>query len=233
MLFLSHHGRGDTGALQYILFSKYRRISCHRRAFRLRQIDAPLPPLRPPASGFRRNPHRRPSGTILANASLGLEIRKKNDEAHQKRLKEMMADYGLAHFMNARPSELSGGMRQRAALIRTLALEPDILLLDEPFSALDYQTRLSVCDDISAIIRKQHKTAVLITHDLSEAVSVADRIMILSDRPARIKAILKTPFPDPDMTPLKRRNDPAFSSCFNEVWTILQNKSTEVSHGIT
>ena len=158
---------------------------------------------------------------------------KKNDEAHQKRLKEMMADYGLAHFMNARPSELSGGMRQRAALIRTLALEPDILLLDEPFSALDYQTRLSVCDDISAIIRKQHKTAVLITHDLSEAVSVADRIMILSDRPARIKAILKTPFPDPDMTPLKRRNDPAFSSCFNEVWTILQNKSTEVSHGIT
>ena len=170
---------------------------------------------------------------ILANASLGLEIRKKNDEAHQKRLKEMMADYGLAHFMNARPSELSGGMRQRAALIRTLALEPDILLLDEPFSALDYQTRLSVCDDISAIIRKQHKTAVLMTHDLSEAVSVADRIMILSDRPARIKAILKTPFPDPDMTPLKRRNDPAFSSCFNEVWTILQNKSTEVSHGIT
>ena len=145
----------------------------------------------------------------------------------------MMSDYGLAHFMNARPSELSGGMRQRAALIRTLALEPDILLLDEPFSALDYQTRLSVCDDISAIIRKQHKTAVLITHDLSEAVSVADRIMILSDRPARIKAILKTPFPDPDMTPLKRRNDPAFSSCFNEVWTILQNKSTEVSHGIT
>ena len=129
----------------------------------------------------------------------------------------------IGMFMDRYPSELSGGMRQRAALIRTLALEPDILLLDEPFSALDYQTRLSVCDDISTIIRGRHKTAILITHDLSEAVSVADRIIILSKRPGRIKGILPIPFSTPGLSPLERRNDPEFSGYFNEVWKILQN----------
>lgn len=133
--------------------------------------------------------------SILSNAALGLEIQHKMDERHKNDLRELMNSYGLGNFENSRPSELSGGMRQRAALIRTLALEPDILLLDEPFSALDYQTRLSVCDDISTIIRGRHKTAILITHDLSEAVSVADRIIILSKRPGRIKGILPIPFP--------------------------------------
>ncbi|WP_294145498.1 ABC transporter ATP-binding protein [uncultured Clostridium sp.] len=161
--------------------------------------------------------------TILSNASLGLEIQHKMDERHKNNLQELMTSYGLGSFENARPSELSGGMRQRAALIRTLALEPDILLLDEPFSALDYQTRLSVCDDISTIIRGRGKTAILITHDLSEAVSVADRIVILSKRPGRIKGILPTPFSTPDLSPLERRNDPEFSGYFNEVWKILQN----------
>lgn len=161
--------------------------------------------------------------TILSNASLGLEIQHKLDDGHKKKVKELMAAYGLKNFENSRPSELSGGMRQRAALIRTLALEPDILLLDEPFSALDYQTRLSVCDDISSIIRSQKKTAVLITHDLSEAVSAADRIIILSRRPGRIKTILSTPFSPPDMRPLERRHAPEFSGYFNEVWEILQN----------
>lgn len=161
--------------------------------------------------------------TILSNASLGLEIQNKLDERHKKKLMELMNSYGLGSFENARPSELSGGMRQRAALIRTLALEPDILLLDEPFSALDYQTRLSVCDDISTIIRGRNKTAILITHDLSEAVSVADRIIILSKRPGRIKGILPIPFSTPNLSPLERRNDPEFSGYFNEVWKILQN----------
>lgn len=161
--------------------------------------------------------------TIRSNASLGLEIQHKMDERHKNNLQDLMTSYGLGSFENARPSELSGGMRQRAALIRTLALEPDILLLDEPFSALDYQTRLSVCDDISTIIRGRGKTAILITHDLSEAVSVADRIVILSKRPGRIKGILPTPFSTPDLSPLERRNDPEFSGYFNEVWKILQN----------
>lgn len=161
--------------------------------------------------------------TILSNASLGLEIQHKLDDRHKKKLKELLSSYGLGSFENAFPSELSGGMRQRAALIRTLALEPDILLLDEPFSALDYQTRLSVCDDISSIIKSAGKTAILITHDLSEAVSVADRVVILTKRPGRLKAILPTPFSPPDMHPLERRNSAEFSGYFNEVWKILQN----------
>ena len=161
--------------------------------------------------------------SILSNAALGLEIQHKMGERHKNDLRELMNSYGLGNFENSRPSELSGGMRQRAALIRTLALEPDILLLDEPFSALDYQTRLSVCDDISTIIRGRHKTAILITHDLSEAVSVADRIIILSKRPGRIKGILPIPFSTPGLSPLERRNDPEFSGYFNEVWKILQN----------
>ena len=161
--------------------------------------------------------------SILSNAALGLEIQHKMDERHKNDLRELMNSYGLGNFENSRPSELSGGMRQRAALIRTLALEPDILLLDEPVSALDYQTRLSVCDDISTIIRGRHKTAILITHDLSEAVSVADRIIILSKRPGRIKGILPIPFSAPGLSPLERRNDPEFSGYFNEVWKILQN----------
>lgn len=161
--------------------------------------------------------------TIMSNAALGLEIQHKLDDEHKKKLDELMDSYGLGSFKNARPSELSGGMRQRAALIRTLALEPDILLLDEPFSALDYQTRLSVCDDISSIIRSRNKTAVLITHDLSEAISVADRVIVLTKRPGRIKKILFTPFSPPDLRPLDRRHAPEFSGYFNKVWEVLQN----------
>ena len=131
--------------------------------------------------------------TIFSNVSLGLEIQKRLDEPAKHELQAMINTYGLGGFENAYPSELSGGMRQRAALIRTLALKPELLLLDEPFSALDYQTRLSVCDDISSIIRRAHKTAILVTHDLSEAISVADRIVVLSSRPGKVKAILPIP----------------------------------------
>lgn len=161
--------------------------------------------------------------TIFSNASLGLEVQGKCDPGHIGRLRELLDAYGLQYFYDARPSELSGGMRQRAALIRTLALEPDLLLLDEPFSALDYQTRLSVCDDISSIIRSRKKTAILITHDLSEAVSAADRILVLTSRPGRIKGELLIRFPDHETSPLKRRNYPEFSSYFNELWRILGN----------
>ena len=161
--------------------------------------------------------------SIFSNASLGLEIQKNLDEEHRALVLKLLGDYGLLQFKDARPSELSGGMRQRAALIRTLALEPEILLLDEPFSALDYQTRLSVCDDISSIIRSRKKTAILITHDLSEAVSVADRILVLTSRPGRIKGELLIRFPDHETSPLKRRNYPEFSSYFNELWKILGN----------
>lgn len=160
--------------------------------------------------------------TIYGNVSLGLEIQKKLNEASRTHLSEMLGAYGLSGFETAHPSELSGGMRQRAALIRTLALKPDLLLLDEPFSALDYQTRLSVCDDISSIIRSTGKTAILITHDLTEAISVADRVVILSARPGQVKAIFPITFGEEYDSPLKRRNAPEFSQYFNQVWKELE-----------
>lgn len=160
--------------------------------------------------------------TIYANTALGLEIQRKLNDESKENLYAMLELYGLSEFKDAHPSELSGGMRQRAALIRTLALKPDLLLLDEPFSALDYQTRLSVCDDISTIIRETHKTAILITHDLAEAVSVADRIIVLTNRPAQIKTIISIPFDEQYRSPLERRNSPEFSAYFNQVWKELQ-----------
>ncbi len=160
--------------------------------------------------------------TILGNAQLGLEIQGKLNSTSTEKLRNMLNTYGLGSFQNARPSELSGGMRQRAALVRTLALEPDLLLLDEPFSALDYQTRLSVCDDISSIIKSTHKTAILITHDLSEAISVADRVIVLTSRPGRVKSITPISFGDIYKRPLERRNSPDFSYYFNKVWKELQ-----------
>ena len=162
--------------------------------------------------------------TIYSNVSLGLEIQKKLTPTSRQHLREMLTTYGLSGFEDAHPSALSGGMRQRAALIRTLALKPDLLLLDEPFSALDYQTRLSVCDDISSIIRSTGKTAILITHDLSEAISTADRILILSPRPGQIKTILPLHFAPQYDSPLKRRNAPEFSVYFNQVWGWLQEE---------
>ena len=141
-------------------------------------------------------------------------------------LLQMLETYGLDQFRDKRPSQLSGGMRQRAALIRTLALNPDLLLLDEPFSALDYQTRLSVCDDISSIIREAHKTALLVTHDLSEAISVADRILVLSARPAKVKGIIPVVFDSPKaLSPMERRNAPEFSRYFNLIWKELKSNA--------
>lgn len=128
--------------------------------------------------------------SILKNVLLGAEINKSVSQETKQRAKELLRQYGLKRFINSRPSELSGGMRQRAALIRTLMPNPELLLLDEPFSALDYQTRLTVSDDIGKIIKHSGKTALLVTHDLSEAISLADRIIILTKRPAHIARIV-------------------------------------------
>lgn len=133
--------------------------------------------------------------TIYKNVTLGLEINHLKDKEHLENVDNMLKEYGLYQFCNVHPSELSGGMRQRAALIRTLALNPDILLLDEPFSALDYQTRLEVSDDIGKIIKEQKKTAILVTHDISEAISMGDCVVILSHRPALLKKLLISTFP--------------------------------------
>lgn len=159
--------------------------------------------------------------TVYKNILLGLEVQHLLSARTRAKADELLKLYGLKRFANAKPSELSGGMRQRAALIRTLVLEPDILLLDEPFSALDYQTRLSVGDDIGQIIRNTHKTAILVTHDLSEAVSLADRVIILTKRPASIDKIVPIQFALEEDTPLHRRNAPEFKNYFNIIWEEL------------
>ena len=159
--------------------------------------------------------------TVYSNVLLGLEIQHMLSAKSKAKAKELLELYGLKQFINSKPSELSGGMRQRAALIRTLVLEPDILLLDEPFSALDYQTRLSVGDDIGQIIRNAHKTALLLTHDLSEAVSLADRVIILTERPATIAKIVPITFTLEKDTPLLRRNAPEFKNYFTIIWEEL------------
>ena len=158
--------------------------------------------------------------TIQENVMLGLQVRRRDTPENRRRVAELLERYGLAEFAQRRPGQLSGGMRQRCALIRTLAIEPRILLLDEPFSALDYQTRLAVSADIHAILRREGQTALLVTHDISEAISMSDRIFILSRRPATVKAVrdlreLK------DLTPLQRRDHPSFHIHFNAVWKEL------------
>lgn len=155
--------------------------------------------------------------TIEENVCLGPEIQKKLTPARKEVINDMLKQYGLYRFKDAKPSQLSGGMRQRASLIRTLALEPELLLLDEPFSALDYQTRLSVSDDIGSIIKKENKTAILVTHDLSEAVSLGNRVIVLSKRPGTIQNIISIKFPE-NLSPLSRRNAPEFKDYFNTLW---------------
>ena len=159
--------------------------------------------------------------TVYHNVLLGLEIQHSMTARAKEKARELLDIYGLDQFANSRPSELSGGMRQRAALVRTLVMEPDLLLLDEPFSALDYQTRLTVGDDIGQIIRKEKKSAILVTHDLAEAISLADRVIVLTARPATILRTVPITFQEPDLTPLKRRNAPEFKSYFNLIWKEL------------
>lgn len=154
--------------------------------------------------------------TIEKNILLGLEIQKKLTDESAAYALSLAEKYGLKEFLKHYPAQLSGGMRQRVALIRTLAFRPDILLLDEPFSALDFQTRLAVCDDVYKIMRNEGITAVLVTHDISEAVSLSDRIICLSPRPAKVKNIYTIDIDKP--SPLKRREAPEFSAWFDRIW---------------
>lgn len=161
-----------------------------------------------------------PWRTIEKNAYLPLEIKKLKEEKYKVFVKNLLEKYGLKDFMKAYPSEISGGMRQRVALIRTLASNPDVLLLDEPFSALDYQTRLSVCDDVYKIITLEKKTAILVTHDISEALSMSDRVIVLTKRPAEIFNEHVYNY-DKTIMPLKRREDKNFGKEFEILWSEL------------
>ena len=153
---------------------------------------------------------------IIDNVLLGPEIQKNKQQQKEKAIK-LLNKYGLKDFVNKYPSELSGGMRQRVALIRTLLLNPKILLLDEPFSALDFQTRLAVCNDVKKIISEEKMTALFVTHDISEAISMCDKIIVLTPRPTTVKKIVELDFPA-NLTPLMRREQPKFSEYFNLIW---------------
>lgn len=162
--------------------------------------------------------------TIWKNILLGPEITKTLTREKEALAAKLLSDYGLSKFKDKKPGELSGGMKQRAALIRTMVMEPGLLLLDEPFSALDYQTRLSVSADIGKIIRASGITAILITHDLSEAISLADRVLVLSKRPARIKNDIPVHLTLKDSSPLAARNAPEFQDLFNLLWKDISDE---------
>lgn len=155
--------------------------------------------------------------TIYSNCLLGLEINKELNEDNKNYVTTLLKNYGLYDFKDSYPSNLSGGMRQRCALIRTLATKPDILLLDEPFSALDYQTRLSVSDDVYKIIKKENKSAIMVTHDLAEAISMADKVIVLSKRPSIIKSIYDIKLTDKS-TPINNRKAKEFSYYYDLIW---------------
>ena len=159
--------------------------------------------------------------SIWKNVLLGLEVQNKVTPDTKEYAAGLLEKYGLKEFMHARPNQLSGGMRQRVALIRTLAINPEILLLDEAFSALDYQTRLLVADEVKQIINEEHKTAILVTHDIAEAISMADRVVVLTRRPGRIKNIHTIALTCRGKTPIKCREAPEFSDYFNLIWKEL------------
>lgn len=161
--------------------------------------------------------------TILENATLGLKVSKALTSESLEFTKKLLIKYGLKDFLDKYPSDLSGGMRQRVALIRTLAIKPDILLMDEPFSALDYQTRLKVSDDVYKILKDQGKTAIMITHDIGEAISLSDRIVVMSKRPSKIKNIYDVIL-DNKSTPIENRKDKNFSFYYEKLWSELDHE---------
>jgi len=154
---------------------------------------------------------------VLDNCLLGLKINKQLSIENKEYVLKLLCKYGLKDFIYSYPNSLSGGMRQRVALIRTLALNPDILLMDEPFSALDYQSRINISNDIYNILKSEKKTLVLVTHDISEAITICDKIVVLTNRPAKIKNIYNIKY-EKDMTPIEKRNTDTFNKYYDLIW---------------
>ena len=161
-----------------------------------------------------------PFKTILENCLIGLEINNCLNEENKKYVINLLNTYGLGDFINSYPKNLSGGMRQRVALIRTLAIKPDILLLDEALSSLDYQSRLAISDDLYNIIKKENKTAIMVTHDIGEAISMSDKIIVLTNRPAKIKNIYEIKY-DNKSTPMNNRKTKEYNKYFDLIWRDL------------
>ena len=159
--------------------------------------------------------------TIYNNVMLGLELRHQKNKHNEDYVIELLKKYGLYEFKDKYPNQLSGGMRQRVALIRTLAIKPKILLLDEAFSALDYQTRMMVTNDIYHILREEGITAIIVTHDISESISMSDKVVVLTSRPAKVKQIHDIDFGITNRTPINCRKSPKFSEYFDLLWKEL------------
>ncbi len=160
--------------------------------------------------------------TVLDNCLLGLKIKHQLTKENKQKVITLLDTYGLKDFKDKLPSSLSGGMRQRVALIRTLAIDPDILFLDEPFSALDYQTRLTLSDDLYNIIKRENKTVIMVTHDIAEAISMSDRIIILTKRPSTIKTIYDINLKE-KKTPMENRKDEYFIKYYDNIWKELDH----------
>ena len=184
------------------------------------------PGIRQQVGYMLQHDHLFPWHDIVTNVLLGLKIQHKDTPEMKRYAESLLEQYGLGDFKHSLPKQLSGGMRQRAALIRTLALQPELLLLDEPFSALDYQTRILVSEDIASIIRGQKKTAILVTHDISEAISLADRILIFSRRPGTVKRVLPITFQNARSVSEKRQS-PEFAQYFEWIWKELEDHAKE------
>lgn len=165
--------------------------------------------------------------TIYNNVIIGLEITNKKTKENEEYVKELLKKYNLYEFKDKYPTQLSGGMRQRVALIRTLAIRPEILLLDEAFSALDYQTRIMVTKDIYSILKNENITTVMVTHDISEAISMSDRVIVLSKRPATVKEIYNIDFEIENRDPMNARKSPKFSKYFDSLWKELDVDAKE------
>ncbi|GGB18101.1 ABC transporter ATP-binding protein [Allosediminivita pacifica] len=163
-----------------------------------------------------------PWRSVIDNVTLGLEVRGKPKGEARKIAQELIERYGLAGFENSKPSGLSGGMRQRVALMRTLAFEPEVILLDEPFSALDFQTRILLQSDVKRIIREEGKSVILITHDIGEAISMANRIVVLTNRPATVKTVHEVPWGDEVTDPVAVRDRPEYQEMFSKIWQELE-----------
>ena len=165
--------------------------------------------------------------TIYNNVLFGLEVIRKRTKENEEYVKQLLKKYNLYEFKDKYPTQLSGGMRQRVALIRTLAVRPEILLLDEAFSALDYQTRIMVTKDIYKILKNENITTVMVTHDISEAISMSDKIVVLTKRPATVKKIEKINFEIANRDPMNTRKSSKFSKYFDSLWEALDVDAKE------
>jgi len=163
-----------------------------------------------------------PWRTVIDNVTLGLEVRGAEMGSARRVAMDLIGRYGLSGFEHSKPASLSGGMRQRVALMRTLAFDPAVILLDEPFSALDFQTRLLLQADVARIIKEQQKSVILITHDIGEAISMADRIVVLTNRPATVKVVHDVDLRDVRRDPVAIRTHPAYQSMFTQIWSELE-----------